>query len=367
MLTVAGCAPKTEPVMATGFGGVLVASAAPRSAPSSAASSAPSSAPAAAVAPTLTSAEGSVVSPLSSESRAGAALVGSEHHTVERIFEARVLFLARGERGRLAILADEAGVVIPWRFENGAWDKLPLPALHATQVGQGALGMYFGRDDRPRMMGYRVTAEGPRMVYLRYRDGAWHDQRREVGSLASDTAVLFGELGEADPEVVCREGSMTIIKGRFGWNVLQSGPPKDAVIRAFSGYGYALQSDGLFRGEKKAFVRMGGVGPWKTPVTGFWVGADGAAAVVEPAHDAIHVLHPTTGVWHTEASPVPGPRDVAGPVGNRYIVGDGGMAHLGANGARSIGEPASPMGRVLLIDDHVVASGPGGVYRIQVR
>ena len=351
VVACAGCAAATVPALVPPCGGA----------------SAPTLAPPVVSNMPATAGKIAPVVPVPSPPTARPVLAASEYHAAERLLDARVVFVARGEEGRLAVLADEAGIVAPWRFEKGTWDKLPLPDAHASKVGTSALGMYFGRDNRPRMMGYRVTAEGPRMVYLRHRDGAWQDQRREVGSLASDTSVLFGELGEADPEIVCREGGASIIKGRFGWNVLKSAPPKEAVIRGFAGRGYALQTDGLYVGESKSFVRIGGAAPWKTAVTGFWVGADGAVAVVEPAADALHVFEPKTGVWTTEPSPVRGPRDVAGPVGNRYVVGDEGIAHLGAKGARRIGEAAISLARVLLIEDHVVAAGPAGVFMIRIR
>jgi len=295
------------------------------------------------------------------------ALPVSAHHVVERILDAKVTFFARGEDGRLAVLVDEGGVVMPMRFEAGKWDKLPLPEAHRALVGKSALGMYFGRDNRPRMMGYRTTPEGPRMVYLRYRDGLWQDQRKEVGTLASESSVLFGELGEADPEIVCREGGQAILKGRQGWTVLKASPPKDSVIRGFSGHGYALLGDGLYVGEAKGFVPTGKPAPWKSPVTGFWVGPAGDAVVVEPGASALHALDPKTGAWSSERSPIPGPRDVAGPLGNRYLVGDGGLVYLGASGARRIGEAGLSAARVILIGDHIVAAGPAGVYMIRIR
>ncbi|MBM4356659.1 MAG: hypothetical protein FJ096_00965 [Deltaproteobacteria bacterium] len=283
---------------------------------------------------------------------------------IKQLLDVRVSFLARGEKGRLAVLADDDGVVVPYRLEGGAWQKLPLPPPFDLATASSAVGMYFGRDDRPRLMGYRVTEQGARILYLRHRDGAWNDQRREVSALGREDAALFGELGEADPEIVCRAGGECLLKSRKGWTLYRTTPPKEAVTRGFFGRAYALTSDGLYRGEATAFVRLGDTGPWRTRTTGFWVGPTGEAVVVEPAADALHVLDPASGRWTTRTSPVPGPRDVAGPAEDRLIVGDGGLVRVSGAGATRLGAPSLRLDRVIMLEDHAVAAGPSGVFLI---
>jgi hypothetical protein len=289
----------------------------------------------------------------------------SERHEAKRIFEGNALFLARGERGRLAVLANEGGVVVPWRREGGAWEKLALPAEHACRVGQSALGLYFGRDDRPRLMGYRYDGPTSQMVYLRFRDGRWSDQSREVGSLAGKASELFGELGEADPEVVCRSGHLCILKRRTGWTVLKAEPPKDALVRAFSGEGYAVYGGALHRGEAKAFRRVGQPGSWREAPVGFWVGADGAAVVADTT--SLHSLDSATGQWSREPGPATGLADVVGPPSDRFVAAVDGLYHQGPEGARRVAGVTGPLVRVLVVDGVAYAAGAAGVFEVRAK
>jgi len=308
-----------------------------------------------------------VPAPSASAAQPSPELPAATTHELTQLLDARVLFLARGEKGRLAVLTDEGGVVVPQRYEHGAWERLPIPEEHRATTEAARLGMYFGRDDRPRLMGYRLVGGEPRMVYLRYRDGRWHDQRREVGSLAGDDAALFGELGEADPEIVCRAENSCILKSRRGWQVHRSALPLESVTRAFSGRGYAALATGLFRGENLGFERLGGETPWKAVPSGFWIGPDGDAAVVDRGSERLFTRGPGATAWLTQPSPIHGPRDVAGGRAERFVVGDGGVAVLGQDGARRLGAPSLALSRVIVIDDHVVTAGPSGVFRIRRR
>ncbi len=285
--------------------------------------------------------------------------------TVTPLLDARVSFLGHGEDGRLAVLADEDGAVVPYRFEAGRWQRLALPRALPLRTATSALGLYFGRDDRPRLMGYHLTEQGTRLVYLRYRDGAWQHQRREVGALGRNDAALFGELGSDDPEIVCRDGGECLLKSRKGWTVYRTAPPKTAIARAFSGRAYALTAEGLHRGEAQAFVRLGEPAPWRSPATGFWVGPTGEAVVVEPAANALHFLDPKTGTWRTEPSPVAGPRDVVGPADARLVVGDEGLVALSNGSATRIGAPSLRLTRVLSLGVYAITAGPSGVFRIE--
>lgn len=291
------------------------------------------------------------------------ALPRSEGFAAQRILEADVVFLAAGAGDRLAILAAEGGAIVPHRFEAARWQRLPLPSSATSAVGAASLGMFFGRDHRPRLMGHREVEGARRMVYLRHKDGAWRDERGEIGSLAGDGSVLFGVLGDEDPEIVCRVGGICLRKSRAGWKELKNVLPERAVVRAFGGAGYALLAEGVLVARDEGFARLGPPAAWSTEATGLWVGADGEMVVVEPAADALHVLAPGATTWRTERSPIRAPRDVFGPRGDRWIAGAGGLAHEEGGRYARVGDASWSLLRVVPTSGGVVAAGPSGVVR----
>lgn len=289
----------------------------------------------------------------------------SEAYRAERILVEPALSLAPGRAGRLAVIVDEAGRAVPWRFEAGDWKRLELPEAERAASRELVAGMYFGRDDRPRLMGYTTAGGSLRMIYLRYKDGAWRGEPTEIGRLGGPPpAELFGVLGWDDPEIVCKKGDVCLIKSRAGWQEIPPSLPPTRVVRAFGGRGYALTEDGLLRADKSGFTRVGPPAPWKTPATGFWVGDDGAIAVAEPAADAIHTLASGSAEWQTSAAPIDAPADVLGPEGSRFVVGGGGIAHGGQGAFRRVGDPSWSFSFVIALDGGAVAAGPSGVVRI---
>ncbi len=289
-------------------------------------------------------------------------LVASTRSSAKLLWDKPIYFLIDGEDGRLGALVEEEGVATPYRFEAGKWQQLGLPAKHREAAKALSLGLYFGRDNRPRLMGYHRSDD--RMVYLRYRDGAWHDQRSEIGALAGDRAVLFGVLGEDDPEVVCKVGGICLLKSRKGWKELPASIPVTAVVRAFSGRGYALTAEGVLRAGDKRFERVGPEAPWKTPASGFWVGPEETMLVVEPANDLIHAYDGKT--WSSAPSPIEQPEDIVQSEHGRIVVGKGGIAQLDGAQAARVGEPSWSFSRVLLQDGRVVAGGASGVAVVEL-
>lgn len=285
----------------------------------------------------------------------------SDRFVAERTLDAHVIFLEAGLDGRLAVLADDGGLVVPHRFEKGSWEALPLPARWRSTVDTSSLGIFFGRDHRPRLMGHRTEAGERRMVYLRHKDGSWQDQRVELGALGGDTSVLFGALGDADPEVVCRVGSICLLKSRQGWKEVKNTLPETAVVRTQRGEGWALTAEGLLVAREGVFTRVGPPAPWRSEATGFWVDAGGVATVAEPGADALHVLDGPAAAWRTERSPIPGPRDVLGPPGDRWVAGDGGLVHEEGGSFARVGDPAWKLARVIPAERGVVAGGASGV------
>ncbi|NUP07247.1 MAG: hypothetical protein HOW73_14430 [Polyangiaceae bacterium] len=288
-------------------------------------------------------------------------LGSSTAFSATRIFEQEVAFLITGEQGRLAVLAKEGAATVPHRFEAGAWKRLDLPEPHRNITDPRKLGIYFGRDNRPRLMGYRLENNAPKMVYLRHRDGKWQDQRSEIGALASESAVLFGVLGEADPEVVCSDGHTCLIKSRKGWKEIPSTLPTTAVVRAFGLKGYAVTAEGVFRADEKGFTKLGPPAAWKGPATGFWVGPDETIAVAVPSENTIYVLDAGGNAWRAETSPVTSPFDVAGPAASRWIAGGGGLVHREGDAYRRVGDPSWSLDRIIVVGNEVFAGGRAGV------
>src|SRR5262245_43136936 len=82
-------------------------------------------------------------------------------------------------------------------------------AAPETTSDGGSVDRFFGRDDQPRLMGYRRADGGGRAepFYRRFKGGRFQPEPSELGPLAAPEGALYGVLGHADPEVVCRPGS----------------------------------------------------------------------------------------------------------------------------------------------------------------
>jgi len=288
---------------------------------------------------------------------------------IERVFEKPVVFIAPGRDGRLAVIADEAGQAVPWRFASGAWKRLPLPEAHAAPVAKLEAGIYFGRDDRPRLMGYVQEDDRVRMVYLRFKGGQWRPEPKEIGRLGkAPPRELFGVLGWDDPEVVCKTGDVCLIKSRKGWQEIEPTIAANARVRAFGGKGYAVTSDGLYRADRAGFVRLGPPAPWTTAPAGFRVDAEGEIAVTEPARNRIHVLDAKGKAWGWMDSPVKRPKDVAGPTSGPIVVGAGGMARREAGQWHRVGDADWKLEFALMEADPksgVIVAGESGVFRVR--
>lgn len=231
----------------------------------------------------------------------------------ERVLDARVRSIAFGKK-RMAALGDEAFIDVGQGFE-----KMPHPPAPLDKVE-----IYFGRDDWPRLMGAGETATAS--TYLRFKQGAWKQADYELGKLGADSGgPLFGVLGHADPEVVCKaEGC--IVKRLTGWTPIDAPAPFVRVV---------LAGDATFAFE--------GAAVWSLTATGF-VALPGPKPSFERA-DALFALGPDriwvaehgTGklhlfdghAWTASMSPIRGPRGLyADSKDSVYVVGDGGAAHF---------------------------------------
>ncbi len=140
---------------------------------------------------------------------------------VEQVLDVPVTGIALGDGTRIAVLADPPRV-----GDRRGLHPLPLPSGLRAKPGENErLGIYFGRDNEPRIMGQRQTSAGEAAIYFRHLPNGWRDGREEIGQLGGTTrGALWGVLGGADPELVCRTGAVCIIKRQSGWTTVPRGP-----------------------------------------------------------------------------------------------------------------------------------------------
>lgn len=227
--------------------------------------------------------------------------------------------LALGDGGRIAVLADEPSV-------NGGkgFRELPLPAMLKPKSDQTEeLGIFFGRDYEPRIMGTRHTSDGDKPVYLRHVNGAWRDGRDEIGQLGSaNRGDLWGELGTIDPELVCRTNAVCIIKRNSGWVTAPAGNVR-RVVQLINGNVVGLDASGISSIDAKGWKVATPAPAWQTP-RAFWTSNQEAWVASDDG-----LWHFASGAWTKTAPPIAEPRAFAGTSGTSvWIVGKGGAARF---------------------------------------
>ena len=315
-------------------------------APPASASSAPTPA-----APPNAAAEpesGAALSPVRDVGTGGdAALAELDLLSFRKELDVSVRSIALGKR-RKAILADE-----PWLSDKGKWHKIPLPAQYQPPPdSERALEIYFGRDDRPRLIGYyrerpsdgRARDAGTMPVYLRYKAAGWHAEWSEIGRLgARRPGALYGVLGHDDPELVCKQDEACIIKRHSGWATIQA-PPGVAIVRLCGQHAWAAFPGALARVEANRLNWVSQQAPWRN-ASGLWGNPDGTAWVSEEDTNRIHRFDGQS--WQQLRSPVAAPRHLWAPdVHNVWLVGEGGAAHYDGVRWRRVRGISGPLRRV---------------------
>lgn len=266
-----------------------------------------------------------------------------------------IVSIAMGEP-RVAALGAE-----PWILEKGSWTKLPYPDHIRATLREGAEGrIFFGRDDRPRVMGVRQHKGHAAQLYLRQRDGVWADASGEIGKLRDLPAqALFGVLGHADPEVVCKIDDDCIIKRRTGWKMLRAGSIRTRIDLQ-GGVAWAIYPDSVARLEDdKRWVTVGAPAPFRDP-GGLWARGD-EVWVSEPVSGRL--FHLREGAWASEPAPFASPRGLWGPARDDiWLAGAGGLAHYDGSRWSIVAGPTGPLSEVDGRPGEVWAAGESGVW-----
>jgi hypothetical protein len=284
--------------------------------------------------------------------------------TWSRELEASASMLAIG-KNRVAALetAPVAGhyraVWMRDRTAGANWSELSLPERLQPPDGQRErLEVFFGRDDRPRLMGTRYEGDAASPRYYRYLDG-WRDRTGEIARLETGPGTLFGILGHADPEVVCKLGEMCIIKRLTGWTNVPV-PAVEHHVEIAGGRAFAVApGSALFidPGDHEWRTLDTSV-PWREPA-GLWPFPDRTLWVADGAH-----LHHWDGqVWSTVQSPVAGARALWGRApDDLWLAAQGGIGHYDGQVWSRLAEPEGDFTDVIGTEAEVWVGGASGVW-----
>jgi hypothetical protein len=255
----------------------------------------------------------------------------------ERELATPVRAIGLGNGRTVGVLADE-----PHIRDASGFRERPLPSpLRARDGETERVGIWFGRDNRARIMGTRTTPQGDVSVYLRWKEDGWKDGKEEIGALASTKkGGLYGLLGDADPELVCRYGSVCIIKRRSGWTIFPAGPEPTGLL-LHEGTIFALEPAAVsVLDVKGGWSPLAANPPWTAPKA-FWT--DGTEIwVATSAPDEL--FHYEAGAWSTGPSPIAAPKGFWGARREQvWLVGDGGAAFFDGKGWTKADDVSGPL------------------------
>ncbi len=273
--------------------------------------------------------------------------------------------IALGER-RVAALG-----AMPYLRDRERWRAIPLP-VSVPPAPYSRLDIYMGRDDFPRIMGHAwtedpATALTRRPVYLRYRQAGWAPAGDELGRLGgARPGALFGVLGYDDPEVVCKEGDVCLVKRRTGWSTV---PGIELMpVRLAGSSVFALGPGGLSQLGPGGFA----VTPLAVPaatIRDVWTtGPDDVWVIVERP-PSVGLLRLTSGQVRELPLPIAEPRALwAAADDDVWVVGDGGLAWFDGQAFRRVLGADPPLSCVVGRGrDTLWVGGPTGVFRRDSR
>ena len=277
---------------------------------------------------------------------------------VERVLSLPVTGLVLGEGTRVAVLADP-----PYIGDARGLRPLPLPTALRAKPGEiDHSGIFFGRDNEPRVMGKRLTSSGEAPIYWRHLPNGWRDGREEIGQLGgAKPSGLWGVLGTADPELVCRTNAVCIIKRTSGWTIAPAGNV-ERVVTLQDGVLWGLDESGVSGIDKHGWALALAAPAWSEPKS-LWATHD-EAWVSTPRS----LFHFCNAKWAELPSPV---GEVSSWWGTRpdsiWLAGTGGAAYFDGTSFRLV-SIAGPL-RVVRgrTDDEVWFGGDAGLFRASKR
>jgi hypothetical protein len=277
---------------------------------------------------------------------------------ISQVLNVAVTSIALGEGSRVAVLADP-----PQVGDARGLHVLPIPVGLRAKPGEvDEARIYFGRDNEPRIMGRRLAPDGERPIYWRHLPAGWRDGREEIGQLGSARqGGLWGVLGGADPELVCRVNASCIIKRSTGWTNAPAGPSARNVALQ-GGVLWGLDSSGIAGIDANGWSLTIPAPAWSTP-RAFW--ATRAEAWVSTERELFH-FH--DGAWSKLDSPLAnvvawwgtGPNSV-------WLVGQAGVAHFDGHAFRSAAMPGALYAINGRDDTDVWVGGETGLFHLQLR
>jgi hypothetical protein len=281
---------------------------------------------------------------------------------LQRVVDAPVHSLAiEPDRGLVAALGEQ-----PWLFDGRVWRAIALPvALRPGQGERDEVRIFFGRDHAPRIMGTRHGAAGPRAHYLRYRNGAWREEPRELASFAGKPdAAIYGVLGWDDPELLCKVGEFCLVKQRSGWSQVPlpvAGPRTALRIDLGPGGPYALLERELLRLDGARWAAVGGAGPWRQDPAGATAHTHGGWVSV-PGEGAIYQTDGRS--WTRHPSPVREPQGLWAPSDRElWIAGRDGVGWFDGTRFWRVDGIGGAVVEIVGRDDRLWFGGPGGVWQ----
>ncbi|MFT3765585.1 MAG: hypothetical protein QM820_08735 [Minicystis sp.] len=273
---------------------------------------------------------------------------------LQREIEAPVTALALDAPPHAAALGQDAA----WIHDAKGWRSVKLPDAVVKDRPAG-LRIFYGRDDRVRVVGTRTTERGPSMIYLRDKPRGFIPGAHEAGRLSNGDGAIVTILGTKDPEIVCRPAALCIIKRRSGWTMIPA-PADIAQVTLGDDVGWGVGDKTLYRlGDR--FQAIGKPGAWQRADDLFAL--RDRAYVVETDAARIHAFDGKE--WQVTPSPIPHPRAMWGASASAlWLVGDG-IAFFDGKEWRVVADVIGPFTAVLgRSADDVWIGGASGVFRV---